>query len=175
MSDQLSPALHGVTRAEVEWTVANCYRKPPRMPPDAAEDLVQEVFAALLTTARVSPGRMKHREDVLGYAYRVARNKRADYLKRSKRLVAVGDAIERVPSPTPVEMTEFGTCEQLTELLPASVPRLRAVFLPLCLKEATQEEVAVKLGCASATVRRLWARARKKLRRRFGLTPEELP
>lgn len=132
--------------------------------PDAAEDLVQEVFLRVWRYAR------SFRPDgtFRGWLYAIARNAAADHLRESSRLGSIRpDAVaEDLPAP----QSSAGDLSALLAHLPAAD---REVLVLARFHGLSGTELAAALDCSSGAARVRVHRALARLRALYLEKPEE--
>jgi RNA polymerase sigma-70 factor, ECF subfamily len=137
----------------------------------AAEDIVQEVFLALMRDAsNYSPDRAS----LSTYLYGVARNQTRRRLSRERRFVALDgperrNHIERAGhDDLDAELSRRGTLQQLRRAILALPSRYREVIVLCDLQDVTYSEAAATLDCPIGTVRSRLHRARQLLSDKLG-------
>jgi RNA polymerase sigma-70 factor, ECF subfamily len=132
----------------------------------AAEDVVQEVFLALMNDAsKYSP----ERASLSTYLYGVARNQTRRRLLRERRFVALdGSELRHQTERTgnddlDAELSRRGTLEQLRRAILALPSRYREVIVLCDLQDVPYSEAAATLECPIGTVRSRLHRARQLL------------
>ena len=128
----------------------------------AAEDVVQEVFLALMKdAARYDPGRAALTTYLFGTARRVTRRR----LFRERRFVAMdvcGDPA--VAAPDASEAFEHrDALQRLRDAIVSLPSRYREVVILCDLEGVTYEVAAASVGCAIGTIRSRLHRARQLL------------
>ena len=138
----------------------------------AAEDVVQEVFLALMKdAARYDAGRAALTTYLFGMARRVTRRR----LLRERRfveLINAGDGAEDVAPNASEALERSDTLKRLRGAILSLPSRYREVVILCDLEGVTYEMAAVSIGCAIGTIRSRLHRARQllatKLRRANG-------
>ena len=137
----------------------------------AAEDVVQEVFLALMKdAARYDAGRAALTTYLFGMARRVTRRR----LLRERRFVEIGrDQSTADVMPDASEALEHrDTLQRLRDAILSLPSRYREVVILCDLEGVTYETAAGSIGCAIGTIRSRLHRARQllatKLRRTDG-------
>jgi RNA polymerase sigma-70 factor (ECF subfamily) len=136
----------------------------------AAEDIVQEVFLAVMRdAARYDPARGA----LSSYLYGIARHHTRRRLARDRQFVALeGDRREAIPyiSEDDVDATleRRQTLQRLRRAI-LSLPRRYREVIVLCdLQDVSYNDAAVALGCAVGTIRSRLHRARHLLTQKMG-------
>jgi RNA polymerase sigma-70 factor (ECF subfamily) len=123
--------------------------------PEAAEDLLQETFAAVMK----NPGRLLQADSPRAYLFGVARNLSAELYRRSR-------PTDELPSEAPAEETEGP--DPRIEAMREGIMQLNAAsrqVLELRLqRELSYEEIAAALGLPVGTVRSRLHHAVRQLR-----------
>ena len=137
----------------------------------AAEDVVQEVFLALMNdAARYDAGRAALTTYLFGMARRVTRRR----LLREHRFVELinGDGAEDVAPNASEVLERSDTLQRLRGAILSLPSRYREVVILCDLEGVTYETAAASIGCAIGTIRSRLHRARQllatKLRRTDG-------
>ena len=137
----------------------------------AAEDVVQEVFLALMKdAARYDAGRAALTTYLFGMARRVTRRR----LLRERRFVesAAGPVAEDAAPNASQALERRDTLQRLREAILSLPSRYREVVILCDLEGVTYEMAAASVGCAIGTIRSRLHRARQllatKLRRTDG-------
>jgi RNA polymerase sigma-70 factor (ECF subfamily) len=132
----------------------------------AAEDIVQEVFLALMRDAsRYTP----ERASLSTYLYGIARYQTRRRLLRERRFVALdGSGAHNRPEPladddVAAALSRQGDLAQLRQAIVALPSRYREVVVLCDLQDVTYGEAAVTLKCPVGTVRSRLHRARQLL------------
>jgi RNA polymerase sigma-70 factor (ECF subfamily) len=142
----------------------------------AAEDVVQDVFLALMRdAARYDAGRAA----LSTYLYGVARHLTRRQLLRQRRFVAL-DALgmEREPEPIAAndpdaDVLRRGAMRQLRRAILALPSRYREVVVLCDLEEVSYADAAATIGCPVGTIRSRLHRARQMLSHRLSATGTE--
>lgn len=137
----------------------------------AAEDVVQEVFLALMKdAARYDAGRAALTTYLFGMARRVTRRR----LLRERRFVEINvsdGALDRAPNASEA-LERSDTLQRLRDAILSLPSRYREVVVLCDLEGVTYETAAASIGCAIGTIRSRLHRARQllatKLRRADG-------
>jgi RNA polymerase sigma-70 factor (ECF subfamily) len=138
----------------------------------ASEDVVQEVFLALMKdAARYDAGRAALTTYLFGMARRVTRRR----LLRERRfveLINAGDGAEDVAPNASEALERSDTLQRLRDAILSLPSRYREVVILCDLEGVTYETAAASIGCAIGTIRSRLHRARQllatKLRRTDG-------
>ena len=138
----------------------------------AAEDVVQEVFLALMKdAARYDAGRAALTTYLFGMARRVTRRR----LLRERRFVELmnaGDGAKDVAPNASEALERSDTLQRLRDAILSLPSRYREVVILCDLEGVTYETAAASIGCAIGTIRSRLHRARQllatKLRRTDG-------
>ncbi|HEX5107871.1 MAG TPA: RNA polymerase sigma factor [Vicinamibacterales bacterium] len=132
----------------------------------AAEDVVQDVFLALMRDAARYDAR---RAALSTYLYGVARHLTRRRLLRERRFVAL-DALdgERAPEPPAADdldadVLRRGAMRQLRRAILALPSRYREVVVLCDLEEVSYADAAATIGCPIGTIRSRLHRARQML------------
>lgn len=136
-----------------------------------AEDVVQEVFLALMKdAARYDAGRAALTTYLFGMARRVTRRR----LLRERRFVEINvsdGALDRAPNASEA-LERRDTLQRLRDAILSLPSRYREVVVLCDLEGVTYETAAASIGCAIGTIRSRLHRARQllatKLRRADG-------
>lgn len=152
-----------MTRAEVEATFDAhkdaVYRFAWRMAPEAAEDIVQDVFLRLLRgDVRFEAARGSMRGLLLG----VARNLALQRLRSEARWSPL-DEEQFVASPMPFDNPDVG--DFVARAVRALPPLQREVFVLAEYEELSLEEIARAVDTSVGAVKARLHRARENLRR----------
>lgn len=131
---------------------------------DVAEDVVQDVFAALWTQRR----QLTSPENLLAYLYRAVRNRALNQL-RHQRLVARWQARETslgspAAPPANVEVERAELSRAIKQATATLSPRCREVFELSRERHLTYPKIAETLGISIKTVETLMGRALKAVR-----------
>lgn len=132
----------------------------------AAEDVVQEVFLALMKdAARYDAGRAALTTYLFGTARRITRRR----LLRERRFVPMGhDAPRRVATLDASEALEQSEAlQQLRNAIVSLPSRYREVVILCDLEGVTYDMAASSIGCAVGTIRSRLHRARQLLTRKL--------
>jgi len=136
-----------------------------------AEDVVQEVFLALMKdAARYDAGRAALTTYLFGMARRVTRRR----LLRERRFVEINvsdGALDRAPNASEA-LERWDRLQRLRDAILSLPSRYREVVVLCDLEGVTYETAAASIGCAIGTIRSRLHRARQllgtKLRRADG-------
>lgn len=130
----------------------------------AAEDVVQEVFAALPRAARRFDGRARLEEFVLGIAIKRIRRHRRAALRRRRAL----ERLRELAPANPHDPERDTYRHQLGRRLAAALDGLplpqRVAFVLCEVEEMTAGEAAVIADCPEPTIRTRLFHARRRLR-----------
>lgn len=149
----LSPALRAyVTRLGV--------------PTSAAEDVVSEVFATVLT---LDDDRLLRIENMRAYLYAVARNVAARCATAAARTVALpAEALDRaVPAVAPREVERAESQALARRAFDALTGTQRYVLWSTAVERRTAKEVAAEIGTSVSNVTTMAQRARAALRQHY--------
>ena len=130
--------------------------------PALAEDVVQEVFMALL---RRSEGYDPRRGELSSYLHGIARNVARRRLERERGLQPLGD--EAGPDDPLAELARRERRDLLWDGLLALPLHYREAVVLCDLQGLSYEEAATALGCAMGTVRSRLHRGREQLASRL--------
>ncbi|MBT9382551.1 sigma-70 family RNA polymerase sigma factor [Pseudooceanicola sp. CBS1P-1] len=140
-----------------------------------AEDLVQEVFLRVWTTAHsYDPDRGPGRP----WLYRIATNLCTDTWRR-QRLRRFFGLTPEMPEPedeAPDALRSLAGRQELDRLKPqiAALPERQRMALMLSVAGGlANEEIAGAMGTSPGAVEQLLVRARRRLRAKLGITPED--
>jgi RNA polymerase sigma-70 factor (ECF subfamily) len=138
--------------------------------PNAAEDIVQEVFLVVMRDAgRYDPTRAA----LTSYLYGVARHQTRRRLARDRQFVAFESGASDVTEPVAegdvtATLERRQTLQQLRRAI-LSLPRRYREVIVLCdLQDVSYSEASNALGCAIGTVRSRLHRARHLLTQKMG-------
>jgi RNA polymerase sigma-70 factor (ECF subfamily) len=135
----------------------------------AAEDIVQEVFLALMRDAsRYSP----ERASLSTYLYGIARHQTRRRLLRERRFVTLdgserSHASQAASDDVDVELSRRGDVQRLRQAILALPSRYREVVVLCDLQDVTYVEAAATLKCPIGTVRSRLHRARQLLSKKL--------
>jgi RNA polymerase sigma factor (sigma-70 family) len=125
--------------------------------PDDAQDVVQTVFVKLLSTD------LSNVADLDSYARRSVAN---EVLTRGRRLARLRGLVPKLAEPATVEAPDTVVANR--QLLASGLARLssrqRTVLVLRYLEDFDDDAIADVIGCSSATVRSIAARALGRLR-----------
>lgn len=135
----------------------------------AAEDVVQEVFLALMRDAsRYDPSRAS----LATYLYGIARHQTRRRLLRDRRFVAFDrtgpDAQQAAGHPIDSELSHRGELERLRRAILSLPSRYREVVVLCDLQDVKYGDAATMLGCPVGTIRSRLHRARHLLADKLG-------
>jgi len=128
----------------------------------SAEDVVQEVFVALMRGL----DRIEANRSVRAYLYGIARHIAARRKRRERLWVSFNAEAHEVASGSPSVVEDLQRRDDLVRLRDAIValPRKYREVIALCdLETLSYEEAASSLGCAVGTIRSRLHRARARL------------
>jgi len=137
--------------------------------PDAAEDVVQEVFARVW----LARDRLSLPDNIGAYLYRAVRNRSLNQLRRVKMLRPLDSVLEqeRADGTTADPPERAALQREMQQLVDAAVralpPRTREVFVLSRTHGLTYPEIAAAMGISIKTVETLMGRALKALRERL--------
>ena len=138
----------------------------------AAEDVVQEVFLALMNdAARYDAGRAALTTYLFGIARRVTRRR----LLRERRfveLINAGDGAQDGAPNASEALERSDTLQRLREAILSLPSRYREVVILCDLEGVTYEAAAASIGCAIGTIRSRLHRARRLLATKLRRTDE---
>ena len=137
---------------------------------NAAEDIVQEVFLAVMRdAARYDPARAA----LPSYLYGVARHQTRRRLARDRQFVAIEGCASEVNEPVAdgdvsASLERRQTLQRLRRAI-LSLPRRYREVIVLCdLQDVSYNDASAALGCAVGTVRSRLHRARHLLTQKMG-------
>ena len=129
-----------------------------------AEDVVQEVFLALMRT----PARYDaSRSSLSTYLYGAARNQTRRRIFRERRFVAIDDGGDLACGNVASAVERRSEVAQLRRAILSLPSRYREVVALCDLQEVTYADAATALGCAIGTVRSRLHRARQLLMKKL--------
>lgn len=134
---------------------------------EAAEDIAQDSFAALLQASR--------KQDVefpAAFLHRTAANLAINAIKHNQVITAHADASEEQDEAGVASAETVAGDQELTSRLRAALselpPRCRDVFVLRRIHGLSQQEVAERLGISESVVKKHIVRGMEHLRRRLG-------
>lgn len=137
--------------------------------PEAAEEVVQDVFHAVWREAR---GYRPERGTVRGWLLRIARNAAIDWRrtkgKRSERETALDEANERADPVAEEAIERIVRSDRVREALVALPPEQRNVIVLSFYRGLTQAEIAARTGAPLGTVKSRARLAMARLREDLG-------
>jgi RNA polymerase sigma factor (sigma-70 family) len=152
-----------VSLDEIRWVVNRACRRGWRQ---YADDIFGEVLLKLHRKHGADPECFKTKEDLLGYAYVVARNELKHMFREAGRLKFGDPRLLSEKGGEPKEEQAPPTSEEFLAALGDAEPEVREVFR-LHLEGKKGIEIAEMLGISSSTVSRRLERAIALVRRRF--------
>ena len=132
-----------------------------RLPPDRADDLLQETYYRFLRAGAVHENEAHCRNSLYRTATNLARDARRRQLVRGV-IHITGHDVERVPSERDAESSE--RTADLTRAMARLKPRERSMLWLAYAEGASHQEIAETLGLRPASLKSLLFRARRKLR-----------
>lgn len=138
----------------------------------AAEDVVQEVFLALMRNA----SRYQPEQAALStYLYGIARKQTRRRLVRDRRFVAIDESAAEpaIEGDADTELTRRGDIERLRRAVLALPSRYREAIVLCDLQDMRYADAAIALACPIGTVRSRIHRGRQLLAQKLGRASAE--